>query len=296
MKYSSECFPSGIITALVTPFCGDEVDYEAFSALIKRQADAGAEAVLILGTTAEAATLSSLERSRLIECAVSEAASKLSVIVGCSSNDTQSTVELCKNAYTLGASGLLVVTPYYNKPSQRGILHHYLTVAEAVEAPIMLYNVPSRTGVSLEPETVELLFSHENIKALKEAGTDIADITQKLVMFGDKLYCGNDILLPFFCSLGARGAVSVCSNLCYGQFSEIFKLYSSFQATQAQEKYLALYPFLKSLTCDTNPSPIKSVMADFGLIEPYLRLPLVRVDEKKRTEILASALGAGIRI
>ncbi len=295
MNNSTNNFPFGVITAAITPFCDTGIDYKAFSELIMRQANGGAEAVVILGTTGEAPTVTQAERDKLTECAL-ESGGTMSVIVGCSSNDTKTAVAMCRRAEALGAFGLLVTAPYYNRPSEQGILRHYLTVAESVRLPIMMYNVPSRTGISVTPSQAEILFSHENITALKEAGTDIADITEKLVRFGEKIYCGNDLLLPLFCSLGAGGAISVCANLCYGSFEKIYELYKSGNIASASVEFASLYPFLLALTCDTNPAPIKSAMHDFGLIEPHLRLPLTPVCERKRGEILSAAIAARIKM
>lgn len=294
MNNSINNFPCGVITAAVTPFCNNGIDYKAFSELIKRQASNGAKAVVVLGTTGEAPTVTQEERDKITECAV-EACGTMSVIVGCSSFDTKAAVSMCRRAESLGASGLLVSAPYYNRPSQQGLLRHFFTVADSVALPIMIYNVPSRTGITITPSQAEILFSHENIVALKEAGTDISDITEKLVRFGEKVYCGNDLLLPLFCSLGSGGAISVCTNLCYSRFCKIYELYKCGDCESARTEFASLYPFLLSLTCDTNPAPIKSVMHDFGLIEPDLRLPLTPVGEKKRSEILNAALIAGIK-
>ncbi len=292
MKYISEnAVPKGIITAMVTPFRYGQVDYRAFEDLIHRQIDEGATSLVVLGTTGESGSLSEKERSKVIEKAIEYSKGKLYMIVGISACDTEKAVSMGKKASDLGADAVLSVTPYYVKPNQQGLIRHYSTLADALNCPVIMYNVPTRTGVNISVDTVRILFEHENILGLKEAGSDLDDILSKLFCADPgRIYCGNDLFLPLFAHLGAIGCISVASNVCYSSFNSVFQNYSSKKHGIANEQYLKLRPFLKSLCCDTNPIPIKSIMSDMGLIDNELRLPLTKLDENKRKDLLLSAV------
>ncbi len=296
MKYiSSNIFPKGVITAIVTPFKFGQVDHKTLDQLIKMQIADGAQALVILGTTGEASSLSEKERAKIIERTVQTAGSELEIIVGIGSNDTEKTISLGKQAFALGADGVLAVTPYYVKPNQQGLIRHYSVLADAVQCPVIMYNVPSRTGVNISCETLNALLSHGNISALKEAGGDTDDILHKLICSDpSRIYCGNDLYMPLFASLGAAGVISVASNACYKRMSEIFDTYSSGKTAKANEMFAKIRPFFKALCCDTNPIPIKSIMADMGLIENGLRLPLTKLDDKKRSMLLTAAVDSEI--
>ncbi len=298
MKYIKN-FPSlgGVITALITPFKYGAVDYKTLKKLILRQIDHGATAIVLLGTTGEASALTDKERNKIIQTATEISAGRLFIIVGISSADTAKSVEAGKQAAVLGANAVLSLTPYYTRPNQQGLLRHFNTVADALTAPVMLYNVPSRTGVNISPQTAEILFNHENILGLKEAGTDFDDILSKIVCTDSSfVYCGNDLFIPLFASVGCAGCVSVASNVCYRELHSVFSDYTSGNIESGNEKYIRLRPFLKALCTDTNPIPIKSVMADLGLAEPELRLPLTKLSEPQRSLLLTSAVDAGIII
>ncbi len=296
MKYiSADAPPKGIITALVTPFKYGQVDCKSLKKLIEKQINEGAEAIVVLGTTGEANSLTAKERNKVIEKTIEYADDRLYIIVGAGACDTEKTLELGRQADALGADAVLAVTPYYIKPNQKGLIRHYSLLADSLNCPVMLYNVPSRTGVNLLPETVSVLFSHENIMGLKEAGTDLDDIIAKLFYTDcSKIYCGNDLFLPLFAHLGCAGCISVASNVCYKQLNKVFKPYCEKKYELANSRYIKLRPFLKSLCCDTNPIPIKSIMADLGLIDGELRLPLTKLGESKRKELLASAVDSEI--
>lgn len=270
-------FPEGIITAVITPFSDGQPDISAFRSLILRQIDAGIGGIVVLGTTGEAPTVSKTERKRLIDTALECADGKAFIIAGCGTSDTKASLESAKDAQRQGVNGILAVTPYYNKPSQKGLIYHYLSVAEGIDVPVMMYNVPSRTGVGISTETSQVLFAHENITALKEACTDINEICDKLTQLSEyDIYCGNDSLLPAFLSLGARGCVSVVSNALPRAFGQIYKDYASGEYKRSEDSFKKMYPLLKALCLDTNPAGIKSLMANLGCCKDELRLPLTR--------------------
>ncbi len=292
MKYISENrLPKGIITAIVTPFRYGQVDLKAFEKLIHKQITDGATALVVLGTTGEASSLTEKERCKVIEKAVDYSKGKLFMIVGTGSYNTEKSVSWGKKAADLGADAILSVTPYYVKPNQQGLIRHYSVLADSVPCPVILYNVPSRTGTNISLDTVRLLLEHENILGLKEAGTDLDDILSK-IFYTDpgKIYCGNDLFLPLFAHLGCAGCISVASNACYSRLNSLFQSYSERKYTEADEQFLKLRPFLKALCCDTNPIPIKSIMSDMGLITEEIRLPLTKLDENKRKDLLLSAV------
>ena len=288
MEYTDKKrFPHGIITAMVTPFKNTEIDYSALKLLLGRQIKAGVDGIVLLGTTGESPTVSAKERSRLIEFAKECIDKRTFFIVGCGGADTRTAQEQAKEAYQRGADGILCVTPYYNRPCQNGIVRHYLTVAEETELPLMMYNVPSRTGVSISCESAGLLFSHENITALKEATSDIYDITEKLTaLSGCDIFCGNDELLLPFLSLGAVGCVSVVSNALPWACREIYDKFLLNNTDGAREMFSRIRPLLKSLSQSTNPVGIKALLAYLDLCSADVRLPLVKCTDIELREII----------
>jgi 4-hydroxy-tetrahydrodipicolinate synthase len=288
--------PDGVHTALVTPFSYGGIDLAAFRRLLEIQKESRVSGVVVLGTTGESPTVNGKERDVLTEEAVKSLGGKKTVTVGCGCNDTGKTVELVRRAASAGADLALVVTPYYNRPSQKGLLRHFLTVAEGSPLPVVIYNVPSRTGVDISAETLSVLSEHPNIAACKEAGSDIQAITEKAAVSRTDIFCGNDTMLLSELSLGAKGAVSVCSNIEPDRTCEIYEKYVSGDANGAREAFFALYPFLSALGCDTNPVPIKAVMSACGLISDAVRPPLCRLSEQKRAALLYAAADAGIYI
>lgn len=288
MEYTDKKrFPHGIITAAVTPFKNTEIDYYALKLMLNRQMRAGIGGIVLLGTTGESPTVSGCERSRLIDFAREVTDKKTFLIVGCGGADTRTAQEQAKEAYQRGADGILCVTPYYNRPSQNGILRHYLTVAEETELPLMMYNVPSRTGVNIACKTAEILFSHENITALKEASSDIYDITEKLtVLSGFDMFCGNDELLLPFLSLGAVGCVSVVSNALPRAFTSVYDNFLLNKTDEARDAFVHIRPLLKALSQNTNPVGIKALLAYLDLCSSDVRLPLVKSSDGDLHEII----------
>lgn len=265
----------GAATALITPFLDGEIDYKALGELIEYQIAGGIDALVIGGTTAEAATLSDEERYKLYSFAKGKIAGRTKLILGTGTNDTRVAISHTKFAERLGCDGVLLVTPYYNKGTEPGIENHYLSIAECADLPIILYNVPSRTGVNLGFNLLDRLSNHPNIVALKEA-SDSVDRLVTLAAFGDRLhlYSGNDSQIYPTLALGGRGVISVMSNLLPKITHELCKCYFDGKQSEALKLQLELLPFIKSLFIETNPTPIKFAMAERGFCSPEVRLPL----------------------
>ena len=271
----------GLATALVTPMRDDKLDFKALSKIIDMQIDAGVEALVIGGTTGEASTLSEKERKALFEAAKEMTDGRCTLILGTGSNDTKKAIEYTRLAEHIGADGALVVTPYYNKGTKEGITKHYLTIASACDIPILLYNVPSRTGVNLGIEAIEELSEVESIVGIKEA-SDSTDRLTEISAFGDAMpiYAGNDSQIAVTMALGGYGAISVASNIIPERMLELMNNCQLCKYNLAKEKQNALLPFIKSLFLATNPAPIKYLMARIGLIKNDIRLPLCLPDER----------------
>ncbi len=278
---------SGVGTALITPFINGEIDYVCLGRLIDFQIDGGVDALVIGGTTAEAATLSDDERYKLYTFAKGKIAGRTRLILGTGTNDTRVALAHTKFAERLGCDGVLLVTPYYNKGTENGIEKHYLKIAESVNLPIIVYNVPSRTGVNLGINLLDRLANHPNIVGLKEA-SDSVDRLVNLAAFSDRLwlYSGNDSQIYPTLSLGGIGVISVMSNILPKTTVKICKDFFSGQEGDALEMQLKLLPFIKTLFIETNPSPIKYAMASLGLCSAEVRLPLCEPRETTKREVL----------
>lgn len=276
----------GAGTALITPFSGGEIDYPALGRLIEYQIDGGIDALIIGGTTAEAATLSDDERYRLYTFAKGKIGGRTKLILGTGTNDTRVAIAHTKFAAQLGCDGVLLVTPYYNKGTETGIEKHYLSIAECTDLPTILYNVPSRTGVNLGINLLHRLSEHPNIVALKEA-SDSTDRLVTLATLKDKLtlYAGNDSQIFPTLSLGGRGVISVMSNLLPKTTAKLCRDYFEGRIDEALATQLQLLPFIKSLFLETNPAPIKFAMSEKGFCTPEVRLPLAEPRESTREEI-----------
>ena len=268
-------YGSGV--ALVTPFCGRRVDYDALENLIDWQIDSDTDALVVLGTTGEPSTLSDAERSAVIECAVGRNARRVPLIVGAGSNDTRAAVRHAVEAQMLGADALLVVTPYYNRASRQGLIEHFTAIADQVAIPIILYNVPSRTGVCLDPSTVAELAKHPNIRALKDACADTAHMTDMARLCGEGLaiYCGNDDCVLQSMALGAHGVISVAANIIPGEMHALAMNWIRGDAKACREKQFEWLPLIRLLSAEVNPIPVKAALSMMGKTEDNLRLPLV---------------------
>lgn len=277
----------GCGTALVTPFKGNRIDFDALEALIDWQLDAGADAIVVLGTTGEPETLSDSERASIVECAAARCDRRAPLVVGAGSNDTRQAVRRAVEAERLGADALLVVTPYYNRASRDGLIAHYNAVADSVSLPIIMYNVPARTGVNLDAGTVEILARHPNLCAVKEASGSLRQLTDLARACGDgvAIYCGNDDQVPPAMALGARGVISVAANLIPGEMHDMAVDWlkgDTKKSLDAQLKYLLL---IRLLFDEVSPIPVKAALALMGKIENTLRLPLCPLDEARQERL-----------
>ena len=278
----------GAATALVTPLNDKGVDYAQLERLINWQIEEGIDGLVIAGTTGEGSTLTDEEHRELFEKAIKMIDGRVPAIAGTGSNDTAYAVELTKCACDLGYDGMLVVTPYYNKATQKGLIESFRAVADVSTKPCILYNVPSRTGCNLLPESAAVLAEHPNIVAIKEASGNISQIAELANLIGDKMdiYSGNDDQIVPIMSLGGKGVISVLSNLMPKETSEMCKLYLNGKVKESRDMQLRLVPLINSLFSEVNPIPVKAAMAAMGFCDNYLRLPLTPMDEKKEAVML----------
>lgn len=274
----------GAATALVTPLTEAGVDFEAFGRLIDWQIAGGIDALVICGTTGESSTLTDEEHREAIRYAVERVGGRVPVIAGTGSNDTAYAVELAKFSEEVGADAHLVVTPYYNKATQRGLVKMYETIADACKLPMILYNVPSRTGVNIEPATYAALADHPNIAAIKEAGGNISKIVETVALVGDKLdlYSGNDDQIVPILACGGRGVISVLSNLLPGETSALCRRFFEGDVSGAMAMQTRYLPLVNALFSECNPIPVKAAMSAMGFCEDFLRLPLTPMEDAHR--------------
>jgi len=274
-------YGSGV--ALVTPFRGQRVDYDKLEELIDWQIDSETDAIIVLGTTGEPCTITPSERSAIIECAVARCAGRVPLYVGTGANCTKTAVAQSVEAMHLGADGLLVVTPYYNKTSARGLTEHYLSIADSVNIPIIVYNVPSRTGLNMPPEVMLELAKHPLLCGFKEACGDIAHCMRLFELVGDgiAIYSGNDDLLLPMMALGARGVISVAANILPQQMHAMTLGFLRGEINASRAMQFSLLPLIRALFSDVSPIPVKAALSMMGKIENTLRPPLAPLDDEK---------------
>lgn len=283
---------TGAGVAIVTPFHEDgSVNYDCLAKILEDQIANSTDAIVICGTTGESATLSPKEHLDVIKYTVDVVNHRIPVIAGTGSNETAVAVELSNDAEKVGVDGLLIVTPYYNKASQRGLVKHYNYIADRVSSPIIIYNVPSRTGVNVLPETYAELAEHKNIVGAKEASGNLSQIAQTIALCGDKLdvYSGNDDQIVPIMSLGGKGVISVLSNICPQIAHDIPSLYLEGKCKESAELQLKYLELCNAMFMDVNPIPVKVAMNLMGMDVGPLRLPLCEMDDAK-TEKLNSIL------
>lgn len=269
---------TGSGVALITPMYADgSVNYDVLGQLVEFQIENGTDAIIACGTTGEAATLSVKEHCEVLSFVSEKVAGRVPVIAGTGSNDTNTAIELSKSAQTTGADALLCVTPYYNKTSQTGLIRHFETIADNVDLPMILYNVPSRTGCNIAPKTYAELCKHENIVATKEANGDISSVSQTRSLCGDKLdiYSGNDDQTVPFMSLGGLGVISVFANICPKEMHEICQLCLDNNFVDAAKMNFHYVELMDMMFSDVNPIPVKTAMNLVGFDVGECRLPLV---------------------
>ncbi|MBQ8109320.1 MAG: 4-hydroxy-tetrahydrodipicolinate synthase [Clostridia bacterium] len=286
----------GVATALITPLTQEGIDYEAFGRLIDWQIGEGVNALVIAGTTGEGSTLTDEEHREAIRFSVERAAGRVPIIAGTGSNDTDYAISLSRYACQVGADALLVVTPYYNKATQKGLIAMYSAIADAVDRPVILYNVPSRTGVGIEPSTYLALAEHPNIAAIKEANGNISKIVQTAALVGDKLdiYSGNDDQIVPVLSMGGSGVISVLSNVLPQKTVEICDRFFSGDVAGSARLQCELLPLINALFSEVNPIPVKAAMAAMGWCENYLRLPLTPMEDAHWQSLRALMAAQGL--
>jgi len=271
----------GAIVAIATPFRNGEVDEERYRELIEFQLKNGTDGIVPCGTTGESATLSHEEHDRVIEIAIDAVKKRVPVIAGTGSNSTREAIRLTKHAYEAGADGVLMVSPYYNKPTQEGIYQHFKTVAEEVPVPIVLYNVPGRTSSNILPETTARLSRISNIVAQKEATADLRQVSRIVEMCDDdfSLLSGDDFTVLPILAVGGKGVISVVSNVAPADMAGMIDAFEANDISRARELHHKMFPLMEALFFETNPIPTKAALSLMGKIEYELRLPLCKMSD-----------------
>lgn len=278
---------SGVATALITPFRDEKIDYPALEKLIELQIDGGVDALLVAGTTGEGSTLTVQEHFELLSFAADKIHARVPLLAGCGSNNTAHAVTLGQNACRAGADALLAVTPYYNKTTDRGILLHYQTLANSVSKPVILYNVPSRTGFSMSLAHYKSLAAHPNIVGVKEASGNLSLLEAVAEECADGLtvYTGNDDQMVAAWKLGARGSISVLSNLLPKETKQIYTAFVGGNSAEAYRLQRAMLSKIAALFCEVNPVPVKYAASLLGLCSAEMRLPLCEPSEESKRKI-----------
>ena len=287
---------TGAATAIITPFKNGAVDYAAFKNILEDQIAGSIDAIVVAGTTGEAATLTHEEHCECVKFAVETVAGRVPVIAGTGSNDTAYGIELSKYACEVGVDGLLLVTPYYNKATPKGLIKSFLETAEATDKPIILYNVPSRTGCNIPLSVYRELAKHERIVGIKEASGNLSAIAELIAECGDAydVYSGNDDQIVPIMSLGGKGVISVLSNVMPKETHMMTKycLDGDFVAgRELQLKYLRL---INALFCEVNPIPVKTAMAEMGFCDIEMRLPLCEMEDNTKARLLVAMKERGL--
>lgn len=279
---------TGAAVAIITPFTNNSVNYAELEKMIERQIKGSTDAIVICGTTGESSTLTDEEHRECIRFCVEKTAGRVPVIAGTGSNDTDYAISLSKYACEVGADGLLLVTPYYNKATPKGLIKSFTAVADAVDKPIILYNVPSRTGVNITLPVYKELAKHERIVAVKEASGNISAIAQLADECGKELdiYSGNDDQIVPILSLGGKGVISVLSNVVPTETHDICRLWFEGKAREAAELQLKLLKLANTLFCEVNPIPVKTAMSLMGYCSEEMRLPLCEMDGANKEKLI----------
>lgn len=277
----------GSIVALVTPFSNGEIDEKALGALVDFHIENGTSAILPCGTTGESATMDHSEHVKVIQVVLEAASGRRPVIAGTGSNSTAEAIYLTREAAKLRADAALLVSPYYNKPTQEGLYQHYKAVAESADIPIILYNVPSRTGKNIEPETVARLSEIENVVAIKEASGSLDQASQIASLCGITIISGDDSLTLPLMSIGATGVISVAANVVPDLLAKMTGAWLEGDPGSARKLHFELFPLFKALFIETNPIPVKAAVAALGKIKEEYRLPLCPMAASNREKLLA---------
>lgn len=286
----------GCATAIATPFTETGVNFEEFGKLIEFQINEGIDALVVCGTTGESATMTDLERKETMKYAIDKVAKRVPVILGTGSNCTSTAIELTKYAESIGADGALVVTPYYNKATQDGLIKHYTKIAESTSLPIIIYNVPSRTGVNVMPKTCLALSKVDNIVAIKEASGNLSQVAEIASLCGNNLsiYSGNDDQVLPVLSLGGKGVISVISNIAPKKFTSMIHNFFSGNINEATRVQLESIELINSLFCEVNPIPVKTAINMLGYNYGIPRLPLIEMSDSNKVVLKNAMLKYGL--
>ena len=286
----------GYATAMITPMTSTGVDYDTLARFIEFQIENGIHALVAVGTTGESATLTPEERKAVIRFTVKQVAGRIPVIAGCGTNNTEHVIDFTKAACDDGADAILAVTPYYNKATQGGLIAHYSAVADASEKPVILYNVPSRTGCNMLPDTVARLADHEKICGVKEASGNMAQVVEILAKCGDKidLYSGEDALTVPMMSMGGMGCISVLSNVMPKESAEMANKFFAGNIAGAAELQKRTLGLVNALFCEVNPIPAKAAVAAMGFGQEHLRLPLTPMEPQNRERLFNEMRRLGV--
>ncbi len=286
----------GIYTALITPFKNGKVDEAALRALVDQQIAAGITGLVPCGSTGESATLSHDEHNAVIDIVISAADGRVPVIAGTGSNNTREAIDLTKHAKAAGAAGALLLSPYYNKPTQAGLVDHFEAIADETGLPLVLYNIPGRTASNVLPETIARLAEHECIVGVKEACGDLDQISDLIAACPDdfSVLSGDDSLLLPLMSIGGRGSIAVTSNVAPRQMLELFGAAQANDFARAREIHFQLLPVMRALFLETNPIPVKAALALMGLVDDEIRLPLTQITQPNRDRLQTVLKEVGI--
>lgn len=287
----------GVYTALVTPFRNGEIDYNALESIIEMQIAGGIDGIVPLGTTGESPTVAFEEHKEFIRKVVQIVNHRVKVIAGTGANSTEEAVYLSKHAEESGVDALLQVNPYYNKPAQRGLIAHFEKVANSVKIPLVLYNIPGRTGINFLPESLkELIERVDNIAAIKEASGDITQMMQVLELCGDriKLLSGDDNLLFPVLAIGGHGVISVLSNILPSDLKKVVTLFNDNKINEARELFFRLLPLCRAMFYETNPIPVKAAMEMLGYCSSEMRLPMTPLKEEYRKKLKSDLSSYGL--
>lgn len=289
---------TGAATALITPFDENGIQYEQFARLIRWQIESGINALVVCGTTGEASTMTDDEHRDAIAFAVKTAAGRVPVIAGTGSNDLSYAKDLVRCACGAGADAVLAVTPYYNKATQRGLIRMYTEIADESTVPVILYNVPSRTGVNIEPSTYEALAEHENIVAIKEANGNISKIVETMAKVHGKLdlYCGNDDQIVPLMALGGIGVISVLSNILPAETAELCRRFLAGDVAGSAAMQYRYHALIDALFSEVNPIPVKAALAKMGFCENRLRMPLTPMEDGHAEKLFALMRAEGLQV
>ena len=289
---------TGMATALVTPMTPEGIDYASLGRFIDFQIENGINALVAMGTTGENATIEPLDQAEVIRYTVQRAAGRVPVIAGTGTNNTAHVIDNTKRACDAGVDAVLVVTPYYNKATQSGLIAHFTAVADVSTVPVILYNVPGRTGCNLQPKTLATLAEHPNIVALKEASGNMAQFMEMMRLCGDKIdiYSGEDALTAPMMSMGCKGAISVLSNVVPGLAVAMTDAAKAGNYDEAARLQLSMIPLIDALFSQVNPIPAKAAVSAMGFGQDYLRMPLTPMEEPFRTNLYEQMRKLGVQV